>query len=124
MVGNEVNLLEIVQPTAVTTITHKKTSSKEDEANLSVNNISIRDLEIMTTQLKYERDIQKYLKGKQTQMNTKINELTEKLINLENQYKILSFKYSTACEKIDEINIIIDNKVRHLITSRKSKLMT
>jgi len=74
----------------------------------------IRDIEVMTTQLKYERDIQKYLKGKQTQMTGKINELTEKLINLEDQYKILSFKYETACDKLNEINIIVENKEKQI----------
>ena len=74
----------------------------------------IRDIEVMTTQLKYERDIQKYLKGKQTQMTAKINELTEKLINIEDQFKILTFKYENACEKINEINIIIENKEKQI----------
>ena len=96
-----------------------KKSSKEDESNLSINNVSIRDirdLEVMTSQLKYERDIQIYLKGNLNQIKAKNIELTEKLMNLEEQYKKLSFMYEGTCKKINDMNIIIENKVRkHLI---------
>lgn len=72
---------------------------------------TLEKFEELSTQISFEKDLQKVLTKKNIQLSLDLQEISERYNYLEDQHQILFSEYDLISEKIKDLEILVKEKV-------------